>query len=852
LLDSLLQEMNRVTMSSVSIQIRHRAGSLLTVTVPRPAPAPCSGCGAAGRLRCGVCHAWYCTAFCQASDWPRHRSNCVHPPALLWPDGVRYQGEEVVLSDEVEEQEDTMMTINQLVSHVKDNDDEGTRLNNASRVRQDSTSKIDDVIKETSDESVTVSKPKLDNLSRETKSPETSEKQTSCPISIPQVQSPGGAVSVTSTAITAGTPMSMADDSDTSKCRDAAVHDKLVKRRSFPPETEGPSLPRPPPSGLSFPDLHKPVVSSQIELHNFDECNETSADELISVNDFTMMSMKDIAVGHKDVGMEEITIEDKDASIKELLINNNEEAKTKDITIEDQLVKNKDTVIEHKDVETGQQVVGKRVCEYIVETVAATSVPVPSSKDGSLSKHGKPDDSARTGQVIQGTEVTIDENKESIVNDVQEMPRTVVEMVENTTHTDPELIDTTKDDEVKYKPGEEETKVLVAPTVLDKVTLSRGSLSLGSKMMAVVCHLDTPLVFYICPTTSVEDFTNIFTISQDCPPGMVSPVVGNCCLVQDMDDECWYRGEIIKIVDEAMATLFLLDSGKVINSSVAKLKPLSKDLKSLKGLVSKVNLKGVKAVGKEWSKTDIEKAMHILDVGNDVTTFKLKVVKIDSRGEIFVVMKNMEGKDVAAVMVEAGIVNTEKNNIREEDGEKAQIMFKSGTIPQGLQAVLMLKMVSPMELYFCSVENFVEMEKNMIMWEEAATKADDITVAVKGDPVLACDDGTWYRGVVIQIMSDNMVQVELVDVASCSTLHITQLKKPSAEVMKGEVMAVSCCLESWVKEDRDRVMAKEKWESKVSSMVEYYEEMQVHVVGEVKGQLIVRVPELEEKLKNIA
>merc|ERR1719369_2733982 len=169
--DKVREKINIETMSSVSIQIKDsRAGSIMTVAIPRPAPAPCSGCGTVGRLRCGVCHAWYCTAFCQASDWPRHRGNCVHPPALLWPDGVRYQGEEVVLSDEVEEQEDTMMTINQLVSHVKDNDDEGTRLSNANCMRQDSTSKIDDVIKETSDESQTVSKPILDNLNREPKS----------------------------------------------------------------------------------------------------------------------------------------------------------------------------------------------------------------------------------------------------------------------------------------------------------------------------------------------------------------------------------------------------------------------------------------------------------------------------------------------------------------------------------------------------------------------------------------------------------------------------------------------------------------------------------------------------------
>merc|ERR550519_891975 len=96
-------------------------------------------------------------------------------------------------------------------------------------------------------------------------------------------------------------------------------------------------------------------------------------------------------------------------------------------------------------------------------------------------------------------------------------------------------------------------------------------------------------------------------------------------------------------------------------------------------------------------------------------------------------------------------------------------------------------------------------------------------------------------------MMDNMVQVELVDVASGLTLPMTQLKKPSADVMRDEVMAVSCCLESWVKEDR--VIIKEKWESRVTSLVEYYQDMEVNVVGKVQDQLIVSVPELEEKFK---
>merc|ERR1719347_289513 len=284
--------------------------------------------------------------------------------------------------------------------------------------------------------------------------------------------------------------------------------------------------------------------------------------------------------------------------------------------------------------------------------------------------------------------------------------------------------------EVKFKPDNEDTKVLVPPKVLDLVKVPRGSLSIGSKMMAVVCHLETPLIFYICPSTSLEDFANIFTLSQDCPPGMVCAIVGNCCLVQDNEDDCWYRGEITGVGDDKVI-LFLLDSGKTLSSSIHNLRPLTEALASVKGLVSKVNLKGVKSKEDSWSTMAIDKAMHIFDVGNDVTMFKVKVVKIDSKGELYVVMKNTDGKDIASVMVDEGIVTPEINAGKAE-GEKVSSKYSVGTLPKGLQSVFILKMVSPMELYLCAVNKFLEMEKFMAMLEKAAATANVVTTAVRG------------------------------------------------------------------------------------------------------------------------
>ena len=60
-------------------------------------------------------------------------------------------------------------------------------------------------------------------------------------------------------------------------------------------------------------------------------------------------------------------------------------------------------------------------------------------------------------------------------------------------------------------------------------------------------------------------------------------------------------------------------------------------------------------------------------------------------------------------------------------------------------------------------------------------------------------------------------------------------------------MAVSCCLDSWVKEDK--AVAVLKWGGKMESILEQYSEVEV-VVGEMVGnQVRVKAPAVEQVFK---
>ena len=150
-------------------------------------------------------------------------------------------------------------------------------------------------------------------------------------------------------------------------------------------------------------------------------------------------------------------------------------------------------------------------------------------------------------------------------------------------------------------------------------------------------------------------------------------------------------------------------------------------------------------------------------------------------------MKDREGNGVSSLMVETGIAVADVPV--DEDIIKAPLKYQAGCLAPGSQTVVMLSAVSPMELYLYSQEMFLQLSTSMAMIEQAAVRSNLVTSAQAGDPVLACDDGIWYRAMVTKVMADDMVQVELIDLASTATLSKMNLRQVSPEVMKEVVVA---------------------------------------------------------------
>lgn len=365
--------------------------------------------------------------------------------------------------------------------------------------------------------------------------------------------------------------------------------------------------------------------------------------------------------------------------------------------------------------------------------------------------------------------------------------------------------------------------------------IPRGSLESGSNDQGGVCFFESPNVFFVCPSSCLDIFTSILEKSQEEVPGSVNPVVGTCCLALD-DDTCWYRGEILSVTpDKKVATLFLIDYGKEVVSEVTKLKPLAADMK-VPGLVVKVLLRGVKpADGEKWQEVERDGSVIVLDVGGETIFSFRNVQNVD--GVCHVDLEDLEGNDVAQFMIETGCA-------AEDAIEGAEI--KTSSLELGKIELLVLGVVSPMELYLVTEQQFDQYSDFVApIIAEAAANADYVLKTKVGDLVLALNDDFWCRAKVVSINEDN-IEVDLFDLAIIKVVKKTDLRKASANVIQYPQMAVKCCLSSWFGKNEQE--AKDEMGNKIQELVEIYSKVEAIVVENCENVTKVKIESVEEKL----
>jgi len=813
-------------------------------------------CVKLGVCRCSVCKIWYCSSECQAAHWPSHWRDCLPLPPLEWPDVINTASFNQTKNNEAEEMQRVGSAKLSPIEVDKSQNDKG---GNASEVVKDSlTAKpIVDVEEGRGD----------DKLSKQDHPECRNEKLEKLP----------APVSVTD-ASPAGELVDSNNNGESSKISNE------VPGLAAPPVTKAP-IPRKEASATKssgmYPEAYySPKIAKQVLTTNAYEIvpvdQSTSPSNFIirlfvededCVSLLTMLNdnpppasdgwkigrNETVAVYFEDVWYRAMAVKKNGAKYLCYLIDFGNLT-----TISQDLIR--PLPEEYFAIPPFAYQVclagfgpmdGQNFTEEINETFTGVLTAEPSYKfiaeflgqsDGGrwiVKLIGK-DDNELLSDLLVDSELGV-RREDVLAKSVEELMISKSNAQESIQPTPPqnvpeEAVPLQGEAKVPTPVSEKSPATALVSVPITGPIIPRGSLESGSNdVQGGVCFFESPKVFFVCPSSCLDMFTSILEKSQEEVPGSVNPVVGTCCLALD-DDTCWYRGEILSVTpDKKMATLFLIDYGKEVVSEVAKLKPLAADM-TVPGLVVKVMLRGVKpADGEKWQEAERDGSVIVLDVGGE-TIFSFKNVQ-NVDGVCHVDLEDLEGNDVAQFMIETGCA-------AEDAIEGAEI--KTSSLELGRSELLVLGVVSPMELYLVTEQQFDQYSDVVApVIAEVAENADYVLKIQVGDLVLALNDDFWCRAKVVSITDDN-IEVDLFDLAIIKVVKKTDLRKASANVIKYPQLAVKCCLSSWF--DKNEQEAKDEMGNKIQELVEIYSKVEAIVVENCENVTKVKIDSVEEKL----
>jgi len=388
--------------------------------------------------------------------------------------------------------------------------------------------------------------------------------------------------------------------------------------------------------------------------------------------------------------------------------------------------------------------------------------------------------------------------------------------------------------------------------------LCRGEFKSDCKQFgAEVCHFDSLESFFLCSKEQQDKFLTLMLKIQEPQESLeaidVLREVGTAC--RAFYDGMFYRAEITAVDSEKdMVTVFLVDHGAKIIQEGSKLRHLDPSHLEEPGCVVDAALAGVQPIGETWSKEENEMAGLVL---SPEVPLEVNIVG-EKDGKVLVNLTDMEGNNLADLLVEAGVVAPKDIVKKDPATESAEAGADSTSLaPPALTygklesgSMMVFAAASPLDLHLSTGALF-EQYSDIVYpaVEDAGVKGTVQKEVTVGSRVLAHDEDCWYRALVSTIMPDGQkAEVFLLDLAASLTVDINSLKVASPDLFEFPIMAVPVCLSGWEGEDKEK--AAEEWGEKMKVLVpELFAEVEVEVVEQdSNGRWKVKVPAWEKTL----
>ena len=165
----------------------------------------------------------------------------------------------------------------------------------------------------------------------------------------------------------------------------------------------------------------------------------------------------------------------------------------------------------------------------------------------------------------------------------------------------------------------------------------------------------------------------------------------------------------------------------------------------------------------------------------------------------------------------------------------------------GEQEFRIISAVSPLHLHLASHHQFQELSR---LVNNAALTADYVNpfTVEEGALVLAESGGVWHRARIINILPNNFFKVDLFDLAVEAEVELNEIGRATEDLMKIPVLVKKCALSSIYGREEESLKLQEKLKSLMVGM----DTVKGEVLEEKDGLTMVRIPSIEEKLREDA
>ncbi|KAM6442665.1 tudor domain-containing protein 1 isoform 4-T6 [Liasis olivaceus] len=292
----------------------------------------------------------------------------------------------------------------------------------------------------------------------------------------------------------------------------------------------------------------------------------------------------------------------------------------------------------------------------------------------------------------------------------------------------------------------------------------------------------------------------IDVLMDDMPCFAVDVVLSDC------EDNQWYRASVISYVSEETALVGYIDYGNFEILQLSRLRPIVQKLMELPMQAIKCTLAGVKPVSGIWPAETTSVMKRLIQnkvVAIKVTDKKVNTIVVEIIDESVTPAINVSKYflELGYAMEEAPILLKQIETVKEMNGEKQERVNWSWVTLTAKQVVnVMVCVLYNPSKFYCQLLNKDDLnalkELNSTLAEYCEKTTPNISQVTKGKIYGAyfSGDGRWYRALVKDIISFELIKVQFVDYGNCEEITLDKIRQISSTFLKLPFQGIRCWL----------------------------------------------------------